>query len=105
MNYNLNLKKFILYQFYLNININIESVLILVVVNLIKDVIGFSFHLFSFQIFVLIDSFLYTLEPSSFGSFLVSDGRALYFHFFDKKFILLLFELIMKFLFSSLLFL
>jgi hypothetical protein len=74
-------------------------------VDVIKGVIGFSFHLFGLKLVVLVDSFSHVLEPAGFGSFLQNDRLALCFHLFGEKFILLFFELIMKFLLPSLLFL
>jgi hypothetical protein len=72
-------------------------------VDKIEGMVGFSFHFFSLEFVILIDSFPDILESSGFGPFLQDDGLALGFHLFGKQLILLLFELIMELLFESLL--
>ena len=73
--------------------------------DMVKCIVGFSFHFLSLQFVVLIDTFADILESSSLGPFLEDDGFTLCFHLFSKEFVLLFFKLIVELLFTSLFFL
>lgn len=79
------------------------SSFILIGVDVVKRMVGFSFHFVGFKLVILIDSFSDVFQSSIFCPIVQNDGFSLGLHLLSKEFIFLFFKFILKFFFSSLL--
>ena len=81
----------------------IKSALIFVCMDIVEGVVGFPFHLLSFEFVIFVDPFSYIFKSFIFSSLVQNNGFSLSLHLLGEKFIFLLLELFMHLFLSSLL--